>query len=259
MSNQIHPSASVESGAELSANVQVGANAFIGSQVTLGDGAIVHPNAVITGKTNIGSKTEVFPFATVGSKPQDLKFKGENAELWIGSNNQIREYSNISIGTEHGGMKTVIGDNNLFMVYTHVAHDCIIQNNCVIANAVQVAGHAEIGNHVVVGGVSGIHQFARIGDYAMIAAGSMVALDVTPFTTAFGNRAGPTGLNILGLKRAGFSSEDIRSIKTMYKMVFNENNSLADALSKIDEIIEDSKVRQTFTSFIRASKRGLSR
>lgn len=259
MSNLIHASATVETGAEIQSNVTVGANAFIGSQVKLGDGVIIHPNAVVTGKTSIGSKTEIFPFATVGSKPQDLKFKGENAELWIGSNNQIREYSNISIGTEHGGMKTVIGDNNLFMVYTHIAHDCLIHNSCVIANAVQVAGHAEIGSHVVIGGVSGIHQFARIGEYAMIAAGSMVALDVTPFTTAFGNRAGPTGLNILGLKRAGFTSEQIREIKTMYKIVFNENNSLADALSKIDATIADSKVRQTFTGFIRASKRGLSR
>ena len=193
MSHKIHPSASIETGADVPESVRIGANAFIGSQVVLGEERLGSPNAVITGKTNIGSNTEIFPFATVGSKPQDLKFKGENAELWIGSNNQIREYCNISIGTEHGGMKTVIGDNNLFMVYSHIAHDCIIQNNCVLANAVQVAGHAEIGSHVVVGGVSGIHQFARIGDYAMIAAGSMVALDVTPFTTAFGNRAGPTG------------------------------------------------------------------
>jgi len=253
----VHPTAVVARGAELGSGVRVGPNVMIGPKVVLGDNVKIGAGAVLDGRTKIGEGTQIFPFASVGSAPQDLKYKGEDAELTIGRENRIREYVNISIGTEGGGGKTVIGDHNLVMVYTHIGHDCIIGNHCIFANGVQLAGHVIVGNYVVFGGLAGAHQFSRYGDLAMIAAGAMVSQDVPPFCMVHGNHARIAGLNVVGLRRAG--SKNLSVIKTMYRHVFSDNLTLADAIAKITADVESCPEREAFIKFLNASERGICR
>ena len=197
--------------------------------------------------------------ATVGSDPQDLKYAGEPTILTVGKNNKIREYVNISTGTVGGGNKTVIGDNNLFMVYVHVAHDCIIGDNNIFANSVALAGHIEVGNHVVFGGMSGGHQFTKYGDRVMVAAGAKVAQDVPPFCMVHGDRAKINGLNVIGLRRSGMSRDSIKQIKEMYRITYSENLPLEDAISKMESSIEESSEKALYIDFLKASERGITR
>ncbi len=254
---QIHPNAYVEPGAELGTGVIIEAGAIVGEKVKLGDGVRIGASAVISGRTTIGRDTRVFPMATVGSQPQDLKYRGEDSSLEIGERNQIREYVNISLGTEGGGGKTVIGDNNLLMVYVHVGHDCQIGHECILANGVQLAGHVILGNRVVFGGLSAAHQFSQFGDCVMVAGGGMVSQDVPPYCLVAGNHARPTGLNLLGLKRAGI--KNISEIKAMYSILFNENLTLEDAKLKIRQTLPESEQKQEFLAFLDRSQRGLAR
>ncbi|MDX9796415.1 MAG: acyl-ACP--UDP-N-acetylglucosamine O-acyltransferase, partial [Arcobacteraceae bacterium] len=212
MSN-IHKTAIIEDGAKIGENVTIGAYTIIGSQVTIGEGTSIGSHTVIEGKTTIGQNNQIFSHAALGTIPQDLKFAGEEVELIIGNNNKIREFTLFNPGTSGGGSITRIGDNNLFMGYTHVAHDVIVGNNCVFANVATLAGHVEIGDFVVVGGLTPVHQFCKIGSHAMIAGGSVLTQDIPPFCLAEGNRAVLRGLNLNGLRRRFENRADIDAIK----------------------------------------------
>ncbi len=257
---EIDRTASVSPKAEIDDNVYIGPFAVIGDNVKLGKGVRVGRSVIIENTVTIGDNTTIGHFSSIGVRPQDLKYKDEKTELIIGKSNQIREYVNISIGSVDGNGKTVIGDNNLIMSYSHIAHDCIIHNNVILANLATLAGHVEIKSNAVVGGLVGIHQFCKIGEYVMVGGGSMVTQDVPPFILVEGNRARPYGLNSKGLKRAGFSAEDISIIKKAYRILYNEGLSLKDALYKIEkELLPLFPLLKLFIDFIRDSKRGIVR
>lgn len=256
---KIHPSAMIAKGAELGQNVSVGPNAIVGPNVQLADDVVVGAGAIVSGRTKVGARTKIYPMATVGSDPQDLKYADEQTECIIGTDNLIREYVNISTGTVSGGGKTTIGDHNLIMVYSHVAHDCHIGNHCVFANGVQIAGHAVIGNHVVFGGMSGAHQFCRFGDRVMVAAGAIVVQDVPPFCMVHGDRARINGLNIVGLRRSGMKRDRISDIKAMFKYLYNENITMDEAIERILTQVPSSDEKDTFVSFLKESERGVCR
>lgn len=255
----IHPSALVYKGAQLGTGVMVGPRAVIGPQVTLADGVQIGAGAVVEGKTSIGAGTYVYPMATIGSDPQDLKYRGEDTELIIGANNRLREYVNISTGTVNGGGRTTIGDHNLIMVYSHIAHDCTIGSNCILANGVHLAGHVRVFDFVVFGGMSGGHQFCRFGERAMVAAGGIVVQDVPPFCMVQGDRARISGLNVVGLRRSDLPKARLNDIKNMFKILFNENLTLETAMSRIELEVPDSDQRLAFLEFLKSSQRGICR
>lgn len=255
----IHPEALVYKGAQLGEGVQIGPRAVIGPKVVLGDGVQIGVGAIVTGKTTVGRLTEISALATVGSEPQDLKYRGEDTELIIGAENKIREYVNISTGTVSGGGRTTIGDRNLIMVYSHIAHDCHVGNNCIFANGVHLAGHVQVQDFVVFGGMSGGHQFCRFGERAMVAAGAIVVQDVPPYCLVQGDRARISGLNVVGLKRSDLPKQRISDIKNMFKMLFNENLTVEDALQRIETEIAPSEQRTRFVDFLRKSERGICR
>ena len=254
-----HPSAVIARGVELSDEVEIGPHAVVGPKVQLGKNVVVGVGAVVSGRTVVGAGSRIYPYATVGGAPQDLKYAGEDTELVIGSGNSIREYVNISLGTKGGGGRTVIGDNNLFMAYTHVAHDCLIGNDCVFANGVQIAGHVTISNNVVFGGMSGGHQFCMFGEYAMVGAGAIVVQDVPPYCMVQGDRASISGINIVGLRRSGIGVKNINSIKEMFRFIYKENLTLEDAIAKIEAEVTESEYREKFVNFLKQSERGICR
>lgn len=257
----IHPTAIVHPGAELDSGVVVGPYCTVGGNVKVGRGTKLISHVVLDGHTTIGAENEIFPFASVGTIPQDLKYKGEPTLLIIGDKNKIRECATLQPGTVQGGNKTVVGNNNLFMAYTHVAHDCIIGNDNIFANSVQLSGHVEIHNGVVVGGISGIHQFCRIGDMAMIAAGSIVVQDVPNFCVAQGDRATLRGMNVIGMKRRGLNATDLNVLKSVYKQFF------FSPLPTVAETVEacrlsgllDNPHALKLVEFIQSARRGVVR
>lgn len=255
----IHPRALVYQGARIGKGVVVGPNAIVGPLVTLHDRVVVEPGAMVLGKTTVGEGTTISPYATVGAPPQDLKYQGEETEVIIGKNNRICEYVNISLGTVGGGGVTRVGDNNLIMAYTHIAHDCTIGSNCVFANGVHLAGHVTVKNNVVFGGISGAHQFCSFGERAMIAAGSIVVQDVPPFCMVQGDRARISGLNVVGLRRSDLSKDRLADIKNMFKILYNENLTLEDAIQRINSEIPQSDPRDSFAGFLASSHRGICR
>jgi UDP-N-acetylglucosamine acyltransferase len=221
----IHISAVVSEKAIIGENVSIGPYCIVGDNVSLGDNIILKSHVVIDGITEIGSNTEIFPFASIGLAPQDLKYNGEESKLIIGKNNKIREYVTLQPGTAGGGMITKIGDNCLFMASSHVAHDCKLGNNVIMANNATLGGHVEIGDFAVIGGLAAIHQFVRIGAYAMIGGMSGIERDVIPYGLALGERASLAGLNFVGMKRQGLASESMHAIRNAYKMLFNVRNN----------------------------------
>ncbi len=255
MSN-IHKTAIIEDGAKIGKNVTVGAYTIIGSQVTIGDGTTIGSHTVIEGKTTIGKNNQIFSHAALGTIPQDLKFDGEDVELIIGDNNKIREFTLFNPGTVGGGSITKIGDNNLFMGYTHVAHDVIIGNNCIFANVATLAGHVEIGDFVVIGGLTPVHQFCKIGSHAMIAGASSLSQDIPPFCLAEGNRAVLKGLNLTGLRRRFENREQIDAVKKAYKEIFESGNPIIEVANEILQTSNDVNVRE-FAEFIANTKRGI--
>ncbi len=220
--NNIHKTAIIEEGAQLGENITIGAFTIIGKNVKIGSGTTIASHTLIEGKTTIGENNQIFSHATIGSIPQDLKFDGEDVELIIGNNNKIREYTLFNPGTIGGGSITKIGDNNLFMGYSHVAHDVIIGNNCIFANVATLAGHVEIADNVVIGGLTPIHQFCKIGSNVMVAGGSVVTQDIPPFCLAEGNRAVLRGLNLNGLRRKFENRSDIDAVKKHTKRFLNQ-------------------------------------
>jgi UDP-N-acetylglucosamine acyltransferase len=255
----IHPSAIVASSAELGSGVEIGPYSIIGPQVCVGENTWVGPHVVIDGRTTLGRDNRVFQFASVGAIPQDKKYRGEDSTLIIGNGNSIREFATLNPGTSGGGMVTRVGDNNLFMVYSHVAHDCIIGNHVILANGATLAGHVTLEDYVNVGGLVGIHQFSRIGESALLAAGSMVSLDVPPYCVAVGDRAHLAGLNLIGLKRRGFGNEQLVILKRVYRMIFNEGGPLKEALARVNHKYPNTTEIAHFVDFISNSHRGVCR
>lgn len=255
----IHSTAIIHPGAKLAEGVRVGPYAVIGERVTIGGGTTIGPHAVIEGPTEIGRDNRIFQFASVGAVPQDLKFHGEESWLRLGDRNTVREFVTLHRGTEDGGRETVIGNDNLFMAYSHVAHDCRVGNRVILANCATLAGHVQVDDHAILGGLCAVHQFTRIGCHTMISGGAMVAQDIPPYTIAQGDRAKPVGINLVGLKRREFSDEVMRAIKSAYKLIFRSELRLEDALERIDRELPASPELAVFVDFIRQSQRGIAR
>ena len=251
---EIHPTAIVEDGAQLAPDVKVGPFAFIGRYVTLGPGCEVLQGAMIEGRTRLGRNNRIFPYAIVGAEPQDRKYQGEPSQLEIGDDNVIREHVTIHIGTEAGGGITRIGHKNLIMGGTHVAHDCVVGSGCILANYTGLAGHVTLEDHVVLGGQTGIHQFVRIGSHCMTGGGSKIGKDMPPFTLCQGYPARLRGVNHIGLKRHGFADETIKSLKQVYRAVFNDEGRFEDVLARCREEFRGSVESQRFLDFLAAAQ-----
>ena len=220
----IHKTAIVDPKAKISSNITIGAYSIIGPDVEIDENTIIHSHVNISGHTKIGKENKIFPFASIGSDPQDLKYNGEETRLIIGDKNTIREYVTINPGTKGGGGKTLIGDNCLFMISSHVAHDCLVGNNVIIANNVPLGGHATIEDNVVIGGNSAVQQFTRIGKMAMIGGMTGVLNDVIPYGLSTGNRNSLQGLNLIGLRRSKFENKEILGLSEAYKGIFATKN-----------------------------------
>ncbi|MHB8281489.1 MAG: acyl-ACP--UDP-N-acetylglucosamine O-acyltransferase [bacterium] len=240
-------------------STDVGPYCVIKDYVKIGKNNKIASHVVIEGNTEIGDNNKIFQFASIGSVPQDLKYKGENTRLIIGSNNIIREYATFNPGTITGNSVTVIGDFNLFMMSTHVAHDCVIGNYAILANHATLAGHVEINDFAILGGLCAIHQFTKIGESALISGGTMVVQDIPPYLIASGDRARIYGINKIGLERRGFSKEEIDDVKNAYKIVYRSKLTIKNAISKIKSEINTNPIVEKFIEFILNSKRGITR
>jgi len=256
---RIHPTALVDSKAELGADVEIGPFSIIGPQVTIGAQTVVGPHAVVTGRTRVGARNRVFQFTSIGEIPQDRKYGGEPTTTTIGDDNVFREFVTIHAGTAQDRADTAIGNGNLFLAYTHVAHDCVVGNWTTFSNNAQIAGHVQIGDWVVLGAYAGVHQFCRIGAHAMLAAGAIVLQDVPPFVTAAGYPAKPHGTNNEGLRRRGFSAEDILAVRRAYKTLFREGRSLDDARAELVRAAQTSPALAPLVEFLADTGRGIVR
>ena len=251
MAREIHSTAVVDAGAELADGVQVGPYCVIGPQVVLAEGCVVHSHAVIGGRTRIGARSEVFPFASVGLRPQDLKYRGEPSELVIGSETVIREHVTLNPGTEGGGMVTRVGNRCLLMVGTHIGHDCEVGDGVIMANNATLAGHVRVGDFAVLGGLSAVHQFVRIGRNAMVGGVTGVERDVIPYGSVMGDRARLSGINIIGMKRRGHSREDINSVRKAYRLLFASEGTFMERLQEVAEEFADCAPVMEIVGFIR--------
>jgi UDP-N-acetylglucosamine acyltransferase len=255
----IHPTAVVHPEAQLDSSVEVGPFAVIGPRVTIGARTIVGPHCVIEGDTTIGVENRFFQFSSVGAIPQDLKYAGEATRLVIGDRNQVREFTTIHLGTAQGGGLTRVGSGCLFMANSHVAHDCDVGDQVILANSVALAGHVVVEEHAICGGLSAVHQFTRIGRYAFISGGAMVAMDIPPYCMAQGDRAQLIGLNTVGLTRGGFSPEALSRVKGAYKILFREGIGLREALGRVRAEFGGHPEIDHFVRFIEGSERGITR
>ncbi|MFQ5949330.1 MAG: acyl-ACP--UDP-N-acetylglucosamine O-acyltransferase [Nitrospiria bacterium] len=255
----VHPSAIVHPKAQLDSTVEVGPFSVIGEHVQVEKGTKIGAHVVIDGWTRIGENCLFFPFSSIGMGPQDLKYKGGETRLRIGRENTIREYVTLNRGTEEGGGETVIGDKNFFMAYVHVAHDCFIGNEVVMANAATLGGHITIGDHAILGGLVGVHQFVKIGSYAIVGGCSAVAQDVPPFVSVAGNRAKLYGLNLVGLKRHGFTKKRIDALKGAYSLLFRSRLTMREAIKQARNKWGDIPDVEALVSFVENAERGICR
>ena len=256
----IHPTAIVDPKAEIEEGVEIGPYSVIGKGVFIGRGTKIGPHVVIGEGTHIGKRCQIFQFASIGEAPQAFAYKGEKTSLLLGDENIVREYVTLHRGTPHGGGKTVIGNGNYFMAYSHVAHDCQIGSQVVLANGATLAGHILIEDYAIIGGLSAVHQFCQIGTHAFISGLTGVTLDILPYMLASGSRAKLYGLNMVGLKRHHFSEETVKALKKAYRIIFRSGLTLEKAMKRVeeDEISQMPEV-QHLLHFIRHSKRGMSR
>ena len=250
----IHKTAIISETAKIEDKVEIGPYSIIGPNVKISNNTKIHSHVNIVGNTSIGSGNEIFPFASIGTAPQDLKYKGEKNSLIIGNNNKFREYVNINPGTQQGGAITRIGNNNLFMVYCHVAHDCNISNNVVLANNVQVGGHVLIQDNAIIGGSCAIHQFSRIGESSMIGGMTGVLSDVIPFGLSLGNRNNLAGLNLIGLRRAKISNENIKIMQQAYEIIF-KNENFRSNIENLNSELKNNQYVNKIISFINSDKK----
>lgn len=255
----IHPTAIVDSKAELHPSVEVGPYACIGADVVIGAGSRVGAHAVIEGPTRIGANNRIYPHAVIGGDPQDKKYAGEPTLLEIGDGNTIREFVTINRGTAQGGGATRIGDDNWIMAYVHIAHDCLISHHTILANSVALAGHVTVEDWAILGGYSLIHQFCKIGAHAFTGMGSKINCDVPPYVVVGGEMSVPRGINSEGLRRRGFSSEQIMAIKRAYRTLYMSGLPLAEARAKLSEQAAQAAEIQRFVEFIDRSERSLLR
>ncbi|MGH7772412.1 MAG: acyl-ACP--UDP-N-acetylglucosamine O-acyltransferase [Candidatus Binatia bacterium] len=256
---KIHETALVDPRAELDLEVEVGAYSVIGPKVKIGRGTRIRSHVVVEGNTTLGERNLIFQFATVGSVPQDLKYKGEDSQLIIGHDNTIREFASLNPGTTGGGMITRIGDHNLLMMYCHIAHDCTLGNHDIIANGATLGGHVVVEDYVIVGGLVGLHQFVKVGTGAILGAGSMVSKDIPPYCNATGDRAKLRGLNLEGLKRRGFNQDQIEALKKAYRIIFQSGLRTREALEKVRFEFAHSPEVERMALFIETSQRGICR
>lgn len=259
MSREIHPSAVIADSAELGENVRIGPFCVIGDSVKIGDDCELISHVSIVGHTTIGRANRFFPFSSIGHEPQDLKFHGEPSEVVIGDENTFRENVTVNPGTEGGGMLTRVGSNNLLMAYSHVAHDCILGSGIVMANCATLAGHITVEDGAVIGGMSAIHQFLRIGRYAMVGGMAGIVKDVPPFClTSGGYRPSLAGLNIVGLKRRGFTTDQVRMLKDLYRLLLQGRGRISDRLDEAGQIAGDDAQARHLIEFVRSAERGLT-
>ncbi|GLQ07208.1 acyl-ACP--UDP-N-acetylglucosamine O-acyltransferase [Sneathiella chinensis] len=253
----IHPTAIVEDGAVIHEAAEIGPFCVIGPEVSIGSGTVLKSHVAVAGKTSLGVGCTVYPFASLGHAPQDLKFHGEASEVQIGDNVVIREHVTINPGTEGGGLLTRVGNNCLLMIGAHVAHDCLIGNNVILVNNATLGGHVEIDDFAIIGGLSAVHQFVRIGEHAMIGGASGVETDIIPFGSATGNRATLQGLNLTGLKRRNFPREEIHALRKAYKELFADEGTFQARVADVQTNYPDSTLVGTVLDFINGeTKRG---
>ncbi len=255
----IHPTAIVNSGAELGDGVSIGPYAVIGDNVVIGAGCQIGAHAVIEGHTSLGLECKISPFALIGGPPQDLSYQGEPTRVDIGARVRIREYVTIHRGTVRGRSATVVGDDCYLMAYCHVAHDCILGHGVIMANSAHLGGHIELGDRAILGGLVAVHQFVRVGEHALVGGVSGVAKDVPPFTLASGARIYVYGLNEVGLRRSGFSRDTILSLKRAFKIAFRSSLTIRQAVGRIRQDIGHVPEVLKFADFLASSKRGVAR
>ncbi len=257
MASLIHPSAVVEPTVELGADVTIGAFAYIGGRAVIGEGTVIHHHATVEGNTTLGRRCEVFPYAAIGTKTHDLKFRGGNPGLRIGDRNVFREYVTVHFATRDGEF-TVLGDDNVILAYSHVAHDCVIGNHLVMSSQSALAGHVRVDDHVNFGWGTGVHQFCRVGAYAMLGAMSKIVQDVPPFLIADGNPAVIRSINKVGLERCGFNPEQIERVKQIHRLLFREGLNRGQALERLQKHPQASSEEfQRLFAFAASSERGL--
>ena len=254
---QVHPTAIVDQAVQLGRGVEVGPFSLIQGRVVIGDDTRIGSHVVIKDATTIGARCRVFQFAVLGEIPQDLKFKGEESQLIIGDDNTIREFATMHRGTQGGGGVTRVGRGNLFMAYTHVAHDCQVGNGVIMSNAATLGGHITVEDHAILGGLSAVHQFCRIGRHAFIGGCSAVHRDVPPYVMAVGNRAKLVGLNLVGLKRQGFSDTALQSLKRAYEVLFMSELNLREAIARVKQEFSQIPEINHLLHFLETSERGL--
>ena len=259
LSDKIHQTAIVHSGAKIAQDVKIGPYAIIGENVEIGEGTEVGAHAVIEGWTKIGKGNKIFNHASIGQVPQDLKYHGEKSFLEIGDNNTIREFATIHLGTEDGSGITKIGNDNLIMAYCHVAHDCQLGNNIIMSNAANLAGHVIIEDSAVIAALTGVHQFVRIGKMAMVGAGSKAVKDVPPYVLVDGHPASVSGINVVALRRNGVSPELRREIKNAYKILYRSKLNISQAITKMEQELDSSPLVESFIRFLRNAQRGICR
>lgn len=257
--SDIHTTAIIDPSAKIGAGVSIGAYSVIGADVEIGANTWIGPHVVISGPTRIGCDNKIFQFASVGEDPQDLKYHGEVTRLEIGDRNTIREFATIHRGTVDDSSVTSIGNDNLLMAYIHVAHDCRIGNHVIMSNNASLAGHVHVGDHVILSGFTLVHQFCSIGEHAFSGMGSAISKDVPPYLMISGNPAAPHGLNKVGLKRRGFSDEQIRNLINVYKILYREGLTLEEASKRIAAMAEQSEEVRRFSDFLSSTKRSIIR
>ena len=254
----IHPTAIIDDQAQLDENVRIGPYSIIGAEVEIGGGTEIGSHVVINGPSRIGKDNRIFQFASIGEIPQDKKFKGERTSLEVGDRNVIREFVTFNRGTDDGIGKTIIGSDNLFMAYSHVAHDCVVGSHTVFANAASLSGHVKVGDYAILGGFTSVHQFTQIGSKSLCGLGSVVTQDIPPFSTAAGNRARTIGINKEGLKRKGFPPELIRALHQSFRELLKSRKPKPESYEKLKPLCDQFPEVDEFVSFVRNSQRGIA-
>jgi len=255
-STKIHPTAIIHPQAEISADCEIGPYCVVGADVQLGAGCWLQSHVVIEGPSRIGAGNKFYSFGSIGQRTQDLKYAGEPTYLEVGENNVFREFVTVNRGTSPGA-KTVIGSRGNFLAYCHIAHDCIVGDDVIFSNNGTLAGHVEVGNHVVLGGLTAVHQFCRLGEYAMTGGCSKIVQDVPPYMIADGNPAAVRGINKVGLERHGFDAQQVRAVRECYRIIYRKNLNVAQAVEEIRSSVEDVPAVETFVTFVTNSPRGI--